>query len=108
MAKADSSEAAQIENASSMDDNFTPKEYSDEENEVGYSNTETGRLLRKLDSTLLPFLALLYLLSFLDRANIGNAKLAGLEKDLNMTGYDYSVGFIACLEQQPPFTSCRN
>lgn len=27
-----------------------------------------------------------YLLSFLDRANIGNARLAGMEKDLGMTG----------------------
>lgn len=27
-----------------------------------------------------------YLLSFLDRANIGNARLAGMEADLNMSG----------------------
>jgi hypothetical protein len=27
-----------------------------------------------------------YLLSFLDRANIGNARLAGMEEDLNMSG----------------------
>lgn len=30
-------------------------------------------------------------LSFLDRTNIGNARLAGLEKDLGMTGLDYNV-----------------
>lgn len=53
---------------------------------------EEKRLLRKIDRTLLPFLALLYLLSFLDRANIGNAKLAGLEDALGMTGeYDYNI-----------------
>lgn len=28
---------------------------------------------------------------FVDRANIGNARLAGLEKDLNLAGYDYNV-----------------
>lgn len=63
-----------------------------EQEQPCYSAQETKRLLRKLDWTLLPFLSLLYLLSFLDRANIGNAKLAGLEKDLGMTGkYDYNV-----------------
>ncbi len=34
-------------------------------------------------------------LSFLDRSNIGNARLAGLEKDLKMKGLDYNV----CLQQ---------
>jgi hypothetical protein len=32
----------------------------------------------------------LYLLSFLDRTNIGNARLAGMEKDLDMKGHDYN------------------
>lgn len=58
----------------------------------GFTVKETKKLLRKMDRYLLPFLALLYLLSFLDRTNIGNAKLAGLEEDLKMTGeYDYNV-----------------
>lgn len=40
-------------------------------------------------------LAILYLLSFMDRGNIGNARLAGLEEDLNMTGNDYAVALSA-------------
>jgi hypothetical protein len=57
-----------------------------------FDTKSTKRLLRKMDTHLLPFLALLYLLSFLDRANIGNAKLAGLEESLGMTGkWDYNV-----------------
>lgn len=57
-----------------------------------FDTNATKRLLRKMDWALLPFLALLYLLSFLDRANIGNARLAGLEESLNMTGkWDYNV-----------------
>lgn len=87
-------EATQIDVASSIDDSTAVKDFSDEDNDVGFSQPETGRLLRKLDRTLLPFLSLLYLLSFLDRANIGNAKLAGLEKSLGMTGYDYSVSIV--------------
>ncbi|KAK5989262.1 putative transporter [Cladobotryum mycophilum] len=57
-----------------------------------FSPSQTARLLKKMDLNLLPFLALLYLLSFLDRSNIGNAKIAGLEKDLKMTGAeDYNT-----------------
>lgn len=67
------------------------KEIADVENN-GFSVSDTKKLLRKIDGMLLPFLALLYLLSFLDRSNLGNAKLAKLEVDLKMTGkYDYNV-----------------
>jgi hypothetical protein len=56
-----------------------------------FDDKATARLVRKIDLRLLPFLALLYLLSFLDRTNIGNARLAGLEKSLHMKGLDYNV-----------------
>jgi hypothetical protein len=36
-------------------------------------------------------LALLYLVSHLDRANIGNAKIEGLEASLGMAGVDYNI-----------------
>ncbi|KAL4802454.1 major facilitator superfamily domain-containing protein [Aspergillus unguis] len=48
------------------------------------------RVLRKMDLRLLPMLALLYLLAFLDRGNIGNAKIEGMLDDLNMTGPQYN------------------
>lgn len=51
---------------------------------AGFDAAATKKLIRKIDWTLVPFLALLYLLSFLDRTNIGNARLAGLEADLGM------------------------
>lgn len=56
-----------------------------------FSKERTAQLLRKMDWNIVPFLALLYLLSFLDRSNIGNARLAGLEKDLKMKGLDYNI-----------------
>ena len=49
-------------------------------------------LLRRLDLKLLPPLSLLYLLSFLDRSNVGNARIEGLTKDLHMTGNEYLTG----------------
>ncbi|RDB15672.1 putative transporter C11D3.18C [Hypsizygus marmoreus] len=49
------------------------------------------KLWRKIDARLMPILALLYLLSFIDRGNIGNAKLQGLTNQLHLTGNDYNI-----------------
>ncbi|KAJ5762536.1 uncharacterized protein N7511_005918 [Penicillium nucicola] len=49
-------------------------------------------LLRKLDYRLLPPLTLLYLLSFLDRSNVGNARLEGMTDDIQMSGDQYLTG----------------
>ncbi|ORY12692.1 major facilitator superfamily domain-containing protein [Clohesyomyces aquaticus] len=49
------------------------------------------KLLRKLDLRVLPPLFVLFLLSFLDRTNIGNAKIQGLTEDLKMKGSDYNI-----------------
>lgn len=49
------------------------------------------RLVRKCDLHVVPVLMVLYLLAFLDRINIGNAKLQGLEEDLEMAGNDYNI-----------------
>ena len=43
-----------------------------------------------MDMWLIPWLSLLYLLSFLDRTNIGNARVAFIEKSLHMSSRDYS------------------
>ncbi|KAL4821607.1 major facilitator superfamily domain-containing protein [Aspergillus spinulosporus] len=47
-------------------------------------------LLWKLDMRLVPWLSLLYLVSFLDRTNIGNAKLDNLQEDLGMSDNQYN------------------
>jgi MFS family permease len=49
-------------------------------------------LVRKLDRRLLPPLILLYLLSFLDRSNVANARIEGLEDEIAMTGDEYLTG----------------
>jgi hypothetical protein len=63
--------------------------------------SESARVLRKVDMRLVPMLALLYLVAFIDRSNskfnilrmrttlanlfeVGNAKIAGMTKDLDM------------------------
>lgn len=47
-------------------------------------------LLRKIDLRIVPLMLLLYLLSFLDRVNIGNAKLANLERDIGLVGNEFN------------------
>ncbi|KAK9857071.1 hypothetical protein MYU51_021663 [Penicillium brevicompactum] len=52
----------------------------------------TRRIMLKLDTRILPMLALLFLCSFLDRTNVGNAKILGLEEDLSITDHQYDIG----------------
>jgi len=49
------------------------------------------RILRKCDMRILPVMSILYLLSFLDRTAFGNARIAGLAKDLKMTPFQYNI-----------------
>ncbi|OOQ91533.1 putative MFS transporter [Penicillium brasilianum] len=66
-----------------------------EDPDAGLSEEEKARidrkLLWKLDLRLVPWLSLLYLVSFLDRTNIGNAKIDGLSKDLGMSPDQYNA-----------------
>jgi hypothetical protein len=52
---------------------------------------EAKRILHKIDWRIIPLLQFLYMLTFLDRVNIGNARLWNLEKDLGMSGYQYNI-----------------
>ncbi|KAI1818414.1 major facilitator superfamily domain-containing protein [Poronia punctata] len=56
-----------------------------------FAHLDEKKILRKMDMRLIPMLAILYLLSFLDRGNIGNAKIEGLQEDLNMSGDQYNL-----------------
>ncbi|KAF3926560.1 hypothetical protein AA313_de0202737 [Arthrobotrys entomopaga] len=54
-----------------------------------FTAEETSHVVTRFDRYLVPFLALLYMLSFLDRSNIGNARIAGMEADLQMSHGQY-------------------
>jgi hypothetical protein len=64
-------------------------------------------LCRKFDFRLLPVLAVMYLFNALDKGNLGNAKTAGLEKDLHFKGNQYniilSVFYVPYVLFAPPF-----
>jgi hypothetical protein len=44
-----------------------------------------------LELRMMPMIVIMYILNYLDRNNIAAARLAGLEKDLNMHGNQFQV-----------------
>ncbi|KAF9462632.1 MFS general substrate transporter [Collybia nuda] len=56
-----------------------------------YDRIMTRRILWKLDSHILPPLALLWLANFIDRSNVGNAKIAGLDRDAHLHGNQFNT-----------------
>jgi hypothetical protein len=69
-------------------------EQRDTENAKDPRAVNERRLVRKIDWHLVPPLCCLYLLAFLDRVNIANAKLYSLEKDLGLTGSQYNIALV--------------
>ncbi|KIJ14065.1 hypothetical protein PAXINDRAFT_13182 [Paxillus involutus ATCC 200175] len=55
------------------------------------TEAEEIKLWRRIDLRLMPMISLMYLFSFMDRGNIGNAKLDGLMTQLNLTGDKYNI-----------------
>ncbi|EAU35343.1 conserved hypothetical protein [Aspergillus terreus NIH2624] len=90
-------DAFDVEKTATSHDDVPPKSKLDlfEDPDEGLSAEEKAKidraLVRKLDLRLIPWLSLLYLISFLDRTNIGNAKLDGLQEDLHMSNAQYNA-----------------
>ncbi|VVT45812.1 uncharacterized protein SAPINGB_P000903 [Magnusiomyces paraingens] len=61
------------------------------DDKITYTQSEVKKLLRQYDKHILTFVSFLYFLSHLDRGNIGNAKLAGMQKDLNFEGRQFEL-----------------
>ncbi|KAI0769158.1 MFS general substrate transporter [Irpex lacteus] len=72
----------------SVDPRIHPEVYNAH---IDTSGVDEKKLMRKLDWWLVPWLSFLYLLSFLDRTSIGNAKLYGMEKDLGINDTQYNI-----------------
>ncbi|KAL0949961.1 hypothetical protein HGRIS_009981 [Hohenbuehelia grisea] len=59
--------------------------------ESDHNRALTRRVLWKLDIHILPPLALLWLANFIDRSNVGNARIAGLETDAHLHGNQFNI-----------------
>lgn len=77
---------------------------------VHFDAAAEAKLRMKIDLYIVPTVALLYLFCFIDRANVGNARLAGLEKDLHLVGYDYnkllSIFYVSYIVFEIPANMC--
>ncbi|CAG9936780.1 unnamed protein product [Clonostachys rosea f. rosea IK726] len=103
--ESDKQQEIRVENALRPEHIATPRH--DAEREAA----ET-RLRHKIDRYVAPNIAIIYLLCFLDRINIGNARISTLEEDLDMHGYDYNkllaVFYVAYIVAEMPCTfACK-
>ncbi|MCJ1467670.1 hypothetical protein MMC07_006295 [Pseudocyphellaria aurata] len=55
------------------------------------SHTTQRRLVTQIDLRVIPVLSILYLLAFLDRTNIANASVFGLQNDLKLKPNEYNI-----------------
>ncbi|KAF0319185.1 vitamin H transporter [Colletotrichum asianum] len=73
---------------------------------ITWTEEEEKALVKKIDLFLMPTIWLMYLLSYMDRTNIGNAKIAGMADDIGLSSSQYSivlvVFFIGYVIFEPP------
>jgi hypothetical protein len=62
---------------------------TDDQQGKWWSKEDDVRVRRKLDWNIVPFLFVTYLFAFLDRSNIGNAKVAGMNAALKLDDAQY-------------------
>ena len=62
-----------------------------EANNYEISDELDRHITRKFDTHVVPWLFGLWLLAFIDRSNIANARIDGLTKDLKLTGNQFNV-----------------
>jgi len=55
---------------------------------------EERKLVRKVDLRLFPVLWVMYVINYIDRSNIGNAKVGGMQADLHLSSGDYSLALL--------------
>ncbi|EON68139.1 hypothetical protein W97_07288 [Coniosporium apollinis CBS 100218] len=79
-----------IENLEKGDVVYAEKLADEEIRHVQVSAARQTHIRRKFDRHVLPIVCCLYVLSYLDRGNIGNARVAGAQDDLGLDSYQWS------------------
>ncbi|KAH9922693.1 MFS general substrate transporter [Amylocystis lapponica] len=68
--------------------------FDDADYKKRFPHIDEAKVVQKIDWHLLPVLCILYVLAFLDRVNISNATLFGLEEDLSLEGNQYNTALV--------------
>jgi len=63
-------------------------------NHIYIDPVKEKKIVRKLDMFIVPVFMITYLFSFLDRSNLGNAKVAGMETDLGLVKHQFNGMFL--------------
>ncbi|GKU12753.1 unnamed protein product, partial [Fusarium langsethiae] len=96
------SQSPPIEREFSRDEKSTMMHNEHSSNGLSHDDAEFLRLfpeerkkavIRKVDWRLIPMLVLLYLIAYLDKTNIGNAKIEGMTDDLHLKGIEQTCVF---------------
>ena len=87
---------SKVPEASSLEDNKEKAPVASVSNsDVDFDRALEKRLILKIDLAVLPILFLLFLVSFVDRSNLANARIEGLEKSLHIppksNGYNVAL-----------------
>ncbi|KAI2637315.1 MFS general substrate transporter [Xylaria nigripes] len=69
----------------------TDSDYDDPDAVQCPSHTTEAKLISRIDWNILPFVCVMYLLAFLDRVNIANAKSFNLVQDLGLVGSEFNT-----------------
>lgn len=70
-----------------------------------FTVAEEEAVIRKLDWHIMPLIFVVYSISILDRSNLGNAKIAGMQDDIDISGNRYAwlgtIFYISCEQYIP-------
>ncbi|KAF2011979.1 major facilitator superfamily transporter [Aaosphaeria arxii CBS 175.79] len=77
-------------NVETVDDVSALPDATASEESIEWTEAEESIVRRKLDLKLVPLCTFLYMLCFIDRANVGNARIQGLAVDLELRGYKFN------------------
>ncbi|CCM03964.1 uncharacterized protein FIBRA_06120 [Fibroporia radiculosa] len=73
---------------------YTSQTESDVDPKIRFPCVDERKLMFKVDMHVVPILCIMYLMAFLDRVNISNAALFGLETDLKLVGTQFNTALV--------------
>lgn len=76
--------------------------------DAGIDPKAESRLVRKLDLIIFPTFFVIYMMSFLDRINISNARIQGMVEDLDLTGNRFNIALFVSSGRGKPRAVVRH
>ena len=84
-------EISHWENSKRLHPNAEPEALAAAHDTVAVDKSLERRIVRKVDVHLLVLCVCINIFNFIDRSNIGNARILGMQQDLRLTGTKYNI-----------------